>query len=162
MKFNAISQPLTVKIAGQISVRQVQQRRRRWRPNFSSWVLTRLHTRYSKNTLSEDLVFAPAKPVVGGRGSSGASLEPAGAVQSASTNQFQGRYIIRHFWEGEVSCENPRYGQWGGPPRGQMAQRKPKSATGLADVKRGQVNLSNLVRSALPQWNLPGKANPSR
>jgi hypothetical protein len=29
-------------------------------------------------------------------------------------NNFQGRYIIRHPWTGEIACENPR-GQWGGP-----------------------------------------------
>ena len=32
-----------------------------------SWVLTRLHTRYDKATLSEDLIFREAKPVMGGR-----------------------------------------------------------------------------------------------
>ena len=32
-----------------------------------SWVLTRLHARYSKETLSEDLVFREAKPAMGGR-----------------------------------------------------------------------------------------------
>ena len=31
-----------------------------------AWTLTRLHTRYSKETLSEDLVFTQAKPVKGG------------------------------------------------------------------------------------------------
>src|SRR5262249_52539078 len=32
-----------------------------------SWVLTRLHTRYSKETLSEDLIFREAKSAMGGR-----------------------------------------------------------------------------------------------
>src|SRR5439155_8795970 len=30
--------------------------------DFASWVLTRLHTRYSKESLSEDLIFREAKP----------------------------------------------------------------------------------------------------
>ena len=38
--------------------------------NFSPWVLTRLHTRYDRTTLSEDLLFREAKPVVGGRSTS--------------------------------------------------------------------------------------------
>jgi hypothetical protein len=83
----------------------------------SNWVITRLHTRYGKHTLGEDLVFKPAEPIVGGNGM------PQGAqgtfaqkgAKKASTNRFQGRYIIRHFWEGDVDCENPRRGVWGGP-----------------------------------------------
>ena len=35
--------------------------------NFASWVLTRLHTRYDRSSLSEDLLFREAKPVAGGR-----------------------------------------------------------------------------------------------
>ncbi len=47
------------------------------------WVLTRLHARYSKETLSEDLIFREAKPAMGGRanwngtnGDEGAQREP--------------------------------------------------------------------------------------
>ncbi|MGM0557914.1 MAG: DUF2330 domain-containing protein [Myxococcota bacterium] len=92
-------------------------RRRRPVQQSSNWVITRLHTRYGKHTLGEDLVFKPAEAIVGGNGM------PQGAqgtfankgVTKASTNRFQGRYIIRHFWEGDIDCENPRRGVWGGP-----------------------------------------------
>ena len=127
--------------------------------NFSSWVLTRMHTRYSKETLSEDLVFVEASPVRGGRGSAGASLEAPGGVESAGVNNFQGRYIIRHYWEGPVKCENPVYGRWGGPPSG---GQKTQAATKLAGAKRGGVALKKIVRSSLPQLALPGKAAPRR
>ena len=136
--------------------RQVFPRNR----GFSPWVLTRLHTRYSKETLSEDLVFGPVKPVVGGRGSAGASREPAGAVQMSSVNQFQGRYIMRNYWSGAVKCDNPKWGRWGGPPGGKTNQIR--AATKLASAKRGAISLPKLVRSALPQWNLPGKSAPKR
>ena len=53
------------------------------RGSFSSWVLTRLHTRYSKETLSGDLVFKPSHAIVGGRGSSGVSGEKSGQVKRA-------------------------------------------------------------------------------
>jgi hypothetical protein len=127
--------------------------------NFSSWVLTRMHTRYSKETLSEDLVFVEASPVRGGRGSAGASLEAPGGVETASVNTFQGRYIIRHYWEGPVKCESPVYGRWGGPPSG---GQKTQAATKLAAAKRGGVALKKIVRSNLPQLALPGKAAPKR
>ena len=81
----------TLTVNGQISMQPKRRASRRFgRRMFSSWVLTRLHTRYSKDTLSEDLVFAPAKPVVGGRGSWGRDTEKPGTVRSSSVNQFQG------------------------------------------------------------------------
>ncbi len=78
------------------------------------WTLTRLHLRYDSTTLGDDLVFQAAEPIMGGREVwNGQALE-TGAVPGW-TNNFQGRYIIRHRWEGEVACENPVYGRWGGP-----------------------------------------------
>lgn len=84
----------------------------------SSFVLTRLHARYGKGGLAEDLIFREAKPIVGGREmhSDPGKLE-RGATES-SYNNFQGRYIIRHEWEGAITCENPVRGRWGGPPEG--------------------------------------------
>lgn len=129
--------------------------------SFSSWVLTRLHTRYDKATLSEDLVFVPAEPVRGGRGSAGASLEPPGGIEKSGANNFQGRYIIRHYWAGEVTCEDPRYGRWGGPPNDRKGQQV-KAAGDLGTAKRAPVALKKVVRSSLPQLDLPGKAAPLR
>ena len=125
----------------------------------SSWVLTRLHTRYDQKTLNEDLVFVPAGPVVGGRGSEGISREKPGAVEKDSVNNFQGRYIIRHYWAGEVKCDNPVWGRWGGPPDG---GKKLQAAQDLANAPRGGVALSKVVRSNLPQLKLPGIPAPER
>lgn len=128
--------------------------------NFSPWTLTRLHTRYDKDTLSEDLVFVPAGPVTGGRGNAGLSQEPPGGVEKASVNNFQGRYIIRHYWTGKVACDHPQYGRWGGPPNG--GQPPAIAAGDLGTVERKPVALESVVRSALPQLDLPGKPEPDR
>ena len=77
---------------------------------FAGWVLTRLHTRYSRETLSEDLVFREAKPVVGGRSNwDGQSLD-AGAQPAGETSRpprpWRGRG--RYGW---------RPGPSGAPPR---------------------------------------------
>ena len=62
-----------------------------------SWVLTRMHTRYDQQTLSEDLLFRSAKPVMGGRANWDGTRGDQGAmIQDGGTNNFQGRYIIRH------------------------------------------------------------------
>ena len=128
--------------------------------DFSPWVLTRLHTRYDAKTLSEDLVFHAAQPVVGGRSTwDGTAMELPGEVKPDSTNNFQGRYIIRHYWQGKVACEHPNWGVWGGPPGG--GEKQTEAARDLANAPRGQVALKTVVRSRLPQLGLPGIAPPS-
>jgi MYXO-CTERM domain-containing protein len=81
------------------------------------FVLTRLHYRYGREGLNEDLVFREAPPIVGGRGIPDAEgdLSEEGA-QESSMNNFQGRYVILHPWEGAIACASPQRGRWGGPP----------------------------------------------
>src|SRR5205085_1531930 len=98
-----------------------------------------LHTRYSKETLSEDLVFRQANPVMGGRGSGSGTAADAGAQVAADpggVNNFQGRYIIRHYWKGAVACKDPRYENWGGPPGNEDGQKPAAAAKGLATAPR--------------------------
>ena len=65
-----------------------------------SWVITRLHARYDKESLSEDLVFREAPPAIGGRAGGNGGIEGDGGAQvirdASVDNNFQGRYIIRH------------------------------------------------------------------
>ena len=81
----------------------------------SPYVLTRLHLRYGKDALGEDLVFRAAPPIEGGRGVPGQNGELPRGVQQAGSNNFQGRYVIRHPWAGPITCNEPRRGIWGGP-----------------------------------------------
>ncbi len=110
----------------------------------SGFVLTRLHLRYGKDSLGEDLVFRTAPPIVGGREflQEGGKLE-TGAVQS-QMNNFQARYAIRHAWTGPVACANPRRGIWGGPPGG-TASKGTEAAQKLAFAKRGGFDLVAMV-----------------
>ena len=84
---------------------------------YNGWdlVLTRLHARYGK-AIKDDLVFKAAPPIVGGR----EFLQDNGKLEERSrpstTNNFQGRYIIRHWWTGRITCAAPQRGIWGGPP----------------------------------------------
>jgi hypothetical protein len=128
-----------------------------------SWVLTRLHARYSKETLSEDLIFREAKPVIGGRarwngtnGDEGAKVDPSGV------NNFQGRYIIRHYWDKPVACKNPQYDNWGGPPGNPFGSSNATAAKGLATAPRGKVALKTAVRSPVPLLGIAGQPPPPR
>jgi len=128
--------------------------------DFASWTLTRLHTRYSKASLSEDLVFKEAKPVMGGRANYDGTAGDAGAqvLGTGAQNNFQGRYIIRHYWSGPAKCDHPTYGRWGGPPNG--GEPAPMAAKGLAMAPRGKVQLPKVIRSPVPSLGLAGQPPP--
>jgi MYXO-CTERM domain-containing protein len=120
------------------------------------YVLTRLHARYGKDGAPNDLVFRAAPPIVGGRelrGGADGQLEHG--AQPSGTNNFQGRYAIRHAWTGPVACEAPVRGRWGGPPPGaQIASPGTRPAINLAFAPRGKVQLPNLVAQDIPELDV--------
>ena len=133
-------------------------RRGGWFPR--GFTITRLHARYTKESLGEDLVFRAAPAIIGGRevrsydadaGTQG-ELEH-GATPTGGTNNFQGRYAIRHPWGGPITCKEPKRGQWGGPPASAyVPDSSPKPAKGLAFVPR-DVPLASFLRSEIPELN---------
>jgi hypothetical protein len=139
-------------------IRNLQQQisyRRSAAKGGARFVLTRLHARYDKSSLGDDLVFKAAPPIAGGREflTSGEALEQ-GSV-SYSTNNFQARYAIRYPWEGAISCANPVRGKWGGPPTG-GGRPKPVAAEDLGLVKRDAALTAKLIESPLPELGLKG------
>jgi MYXO-CTERM domain-containing protein len=126
----------------------------------SGFVLTRLHARYTKDALGEDLVFKAAPPIAGGRefATSGRTLEKG--ARPAPINNFQARYAIRHAWTGAMACANPVRGIWGGPPSG-TAARAPAAATNLAFAARGDLPLASLLREEVPELGLQAAPVPA-
>jgi MYXO-CTERM domain-containing protein len=116
-----------------------------------SFVLTRLHARYGKDGAPNDLVFRKGGAIVGGREQRDDQnrLEERSRPDPSGTNNFQGRYAIRHPWTGPITCENPRRGIWGGPPGGEQPPNQ--TATNSAFAPRGQVQLPNLVAQDIPE-----------
>jgi hypothetical protein len=112
-----------------------------------SYVLTRLHARYGRSQLKDDLRFKEASPIVGGREQwNGRTLEHG--AKAAATNNFQARYAIRHPWTGAVQCRNPVRGVWGGPPSG----RSPLIvASKTAFAPRGRLRLPTVIKRDLPE-----------
>jgi MYXO-CTERM domain-containing protein len=133
------------------------RRRMSWSPS-SNFVLTRLHARYDKNALGEDLVFRKAKPIVGGREikNQNGKLETSASI--SSFNNFQGRYIIRHPWTGAINCKNPIRGRWGGPPSG-VKYKGPSAAQDLAFVPRGKVWLGHFAKPSVVGQVLSSKGS---
>jgi MYXO-CTERM domain-containing protein len=121
----------------------------------SEFVLTRLHARYGRDSLGEDLVFQAAPPIVGGRETYVAEgrIEQGAAPSQYGDNNFQARYIIRHPWTGPIECENPQRGMWGGPPPGWQGESGPAIATDLAFVPRG-ADLATFLAEDVPELEM--------
>jgi len=77
-----------------------------------------------------------------------------GALEKGATpaemNNFQGRYVIRHWWTGAVECSDPVFERWGGPPDG----ARPRSATNTAFAARGKTQIAALVKEDVPEIGL--------
>jgi MYXO-CTERM domain-containing protein len=138
--------------------------RPRFRPQSGNFVITRLHARYSKDALGDDLVFRAAPPIVGGREfMQGEGKLEQGARPDASNN-FQARYVIRHPWTGPMACKNPTRGVWGGPPgRDPWSSGAPnvKAASKIGLLPRvGALSLASFVRGAMPPESLLSSGSP--
>jgi MYXO-CTERM domain-containing protein len=132
------------------------------RPMGMRFVLTRLHARYSKGGITEDLVFKQAAPIAGGREWRGSDGKLEQGSQANSLNMFQARYAIRHPWTGAIKCDNPRRGIWGGPPAGTDGSAQPEAATDLAFAPRGKVKLAQLVAQEVPEVDVTPAAAPAK
>ena len=120
------------------------------------YVLTRLHARYGKTDMKDDLRFKEAKPITGGRETWSMQGLEYGATASAQ-NYFQARYAIRHWWTGPMKCQNPQRGVWGGPPDGNYGGTIAASKTAFAP--RGKLDLASVIRRDL--WEIGYKKAPA-
>jgi MYXO-CTERM domain-containing protein len=128
-----------------------------------NFTMTRLHARYGKTDVPNDLVFKKALPIVGGREERNEQGTLEHGASSSSYNNFQGRYAIRHAWTGPMACTNPQRGRWSGePPQGsQIADQGIMAATNLAFAPRGKIQLPNMVAQAVPELGVvPGEPLP--
>jgi hypothetical protein len=115
-----------------------------------NFVLTRLHARYGKTDMKDDLRFREAKPVTGGREQWSAQGLEYGATPSAQ-NFFQARYAIRHYWTGPIACKTPQRNVWGGPPDGNY--QPTLAASKIAFAPRGKVRLGAEIKRDLWEIN---------
>lgn len=131
--------------------------------NWRSFVITRLHARYNADNLGDDLVFEEASPIAGGREFLDNNGEIEQGFQLWDRNNFQGRYIIRHPWEGSVFCVSPELGKWGRPPDGESTEvlgaLSPNSQGTSANADGEDVlsdDLNDLVITPIPELGIAG------
>ncbi len=115
----------------------------------SEATLTRLHLRYTKESLSDDLVFTAAPPIAGG-------VPEVPKAGPAKENRFQGRYVVTHPFN-----VNQCYRYWGG---GAMRGFAPiqTALAGTDGVKASGQKLPatfvSYLRSDVPELNLTAPA----
>ena len=119
-----------------------------------NFTLTRLHARYTKDNLGEDLIFQPASGITGGQGipdQKGALDQPV-RTGTGDWNSFQGRYVILHPWEKTLTCSNPIRGRWGGPPAGVAGSSRPQAPanSALTGTAPAMGDLPSLLAESLP------------
>jgi hypothetical protein len=136
----------------------------------SGFVLTRLHARYGKENLGDDLVFRAAPPIAGGRewyqnAAAGAATDPTWkpklerGASASGYNNFQGRYAVRHPWTGPITCAEPKRGRWGGPPAG-TTQQAPMAAKDLAFAPRA-ASFASYVKEDVPELGFSKNPPPA-
>jgi hypothetical protein len=121
------------------------------------FVLTRLHARYGKTDMKDDLRFKEAAAIAGGREVWSRSGLEYGSTPS-SQNFFQARYAIRYWWTGPIRCQNPQRGAWGGPPHGGNQQVIAASKTAFAP--RGKLQLASVIKRDLWEIGYKKAATP--
>ena len=125
-----------------------------------AYVLTRLHARYGKKDMKDDLRFREAKAVVGGREIATKDGLEYGARdnKTASESFFQARYAIRYTWTGPMKCKNPQRYVWGGPPDGRATQLI--AASNVAYAPRGKLQLASVIKRNLWEIGFKKAATP--
>jgi hypothetical protein len=129
---------------------------RRMMPS-ATWVLTRLHARYSRDSLGEDLVFREAPPLMGGREVRDNDGKLEHGAQTSAFNNFQARYAMRHPWTGPIDCKDPKRGVWGGRPDASGAS-PPKAAQKLGFAAHlASTDLATFVKQDVPELGYAAK-----
>jgi hypothetical protein len=123
-----------------------------------NFVLTRLHLRYDKSSLTEDLELRSASNASGGisapKGPNGDL--PTTVNTAAEKNQFQTRYVSLHPNKVVVKCENPKPFRWAKPPRTYRGANKIWVANQLASRNRSLFKPQEVVLASYDALGLPG------
>ena len=128
------------------------------------YIMSRVHRRYDKNGLPQDVKIGPAAHPV--RGGVDIPQGPGGklptAVKSAKENMLQVRYVRFRPWDGQVQCEKPQPGRWGKFWRHIRERRKIWVANDLARRSRKFKDLEQAIFTPIPELGIKGGQRPSK
>lgn len=133
--------------------------RRRGLLERNNYVITRLHHRYDRAALPQDIEVQPAGHVRGGLGAPvGPNAELAGGVEPSAESRLQVRYVVAHPSKRVAQCDNPQRWRWGKAPASYRGLRKTWTARDLAYKKRDKFVLAEVIESSVPALGIKGSA----
>lgn len=123
------------------------------------YTISRLHYRYDKSTLPEDVVLGPASDqIVGGVDlPKGPNHDISMAVTPGEQSQFQVRFNDYFKWDGMMQCDKPQRGRWGKRWAHRRIWNKLWVAQDLSAKSRDEINPAAVVLTPLPALGLTGK-----
>lgn len=123
----------------------------------NKYILSRLHYRYNKSTLTDDLQIGATNPVEGGidlpKGPKG---EANTEVKAATDIRLQTRFNFLEPNIKAINCEKPERWRWGKRPREVMRLRKTWVADDLTRKSRTQIKPEQVILSPVPALGLNG------
>lgn len=138
-------------------VRVEVMRRKGMFARHEKYVMTRLHHRYTKDTLPKDIVLVAAAPASGGVDvPKGANGELPQGEKASSVNRFQTRLVHLHPDKTVVKCEKPERYRWGIPPRTYRGANKIWVADQLGSRNRTRIKPQDVVLTAVPSLGIKG------
>lgn len=120
---------------------------------WNSMLITRLHARYGKEEIDEDLVFTTAEHLQGGIGGAGRDQLETSIMDLDSFSQFQGRYMIHRRWEEAVECDGPVRGRWIATDAPDAAPSPNTTGAPMGDVQDAE--FSTLLDVEIPETEQP-------
>lgn len=129
----------------------------------NKYLISRLHYRYDKTTLTDDPVFvSTAAPIQGGiwipQGPNG---EVPTETKAQAPNRLQIRYNNYHPSIVTVHCPDPKRWRWGRPPNTYRGLRKTWVAEDQTRKSRTQIKPAEVVLTPIKELGLSGQAQTS-
>jgi MYXO-CTERM domain-containing protein len=127
------------------------------------YVITRLHHRFADEGLPQDVEIGPAQGGLEGGIwiPKGEKREIPREVKPSEDYKYQTRVINFHPWIGMQACETPERYRWGKPPRTYRGLRKIWVVEDMFRKSRTEVNVSEVIRSPIPELGLVRKERPN-
>jgi hypothetical protein len=124
------------------------------------YVLSRLHYRYTKDSLPADPEFVAGIPVSGGHAlPEGPEGRADASVGPTKRNAFVTRFVHAHSFSRATACAHPKRFRWGAPPVPPPGRREIFIAEHMSRKSRDQIDLEQAVHEGPLRFSvMPGEA----
>lgn len=123
----------------------------------NKYVLSRLHYRYAKQGMPEDVELGPGAPIKGGVGLPLGELGAAELeVKPSEKNEFQTRFNGLFPNKIVVKCDDPKHHRWGKAPRSYRGLRKIWVADDLSRRNRKRITVDKAILTPIPDLGISG------